>query len=145
MTDSPRNEPLLRISYVGLGNIGLPVAQSLVDYNPRHQLKVWNRTKEKYDLLDAYGVDHIEELLDERHAWVSDDRRSNENPKWSDGVHVIFISLVNDAVALEIYEKLMAAARKMEEGARVIFVDQSTLHPDTAGEFSNFVSPGGYS
>jgi 3-hydroxyisobutyrate dehydrogenase-like beta-hydroxyacid dehydrogenase len=141
MSDPPRTELLLRISYVGLGNIGLPVAQNLVNYNPRHQLKVWNRAKEKYDLLNAYGCDHIEELLNEEHSWVSDDRRSDENPKWSHGVHVIFTSLANDAVALGIYEKLMVAARKMEEGARVIFVDQSTLHPDTAGKFNPPDSP----
>jgi hypothetical protein len=41
----------LQLAYVGLGNIGLPVARNLATYPQQAKLKVWNRTKDKYNLI----------------------------------------------------------------------------------------------
>jgi hypothetical protein len=122
----------LRLSYVGLGNIGLPVARNLASYNPGLQLKVWNRSKDKYALIpEARGVEFISDLLTEARVDALGSRQSSELTLTR---HVVFTSLASDQAALDVYGQLIKAASKLEPGSQVILVDQSTLHPDTASE-----------
>lgn len=44
----------MRIGFLGLGNMGMPMARRLMD--ARHELTVWNRTREKTDALAAEGA-----------------------------------------------------------------------------------------
>ena len=109
----------LRLAYVGLGNIGLPVARNLTTYPSVGKLRVWNRSHNKYALTrDAEGVKLINDLF------VNLDGETL----------VVFTSFPNDQVALKIYGDLYRAAGSVEEVSKVIFVDQSTLHPDTSSE-----------
>jgi len=108
-----------RLAYVGLGNIGLPVARNLATYPSKGKIKVWNRSQHKYDSIpSAEGVKSIKDLFVDS----------------ADEVLVVFTSFPNDQVALELYGDLMRAAGSVKEGSKVIFVDQSTLHPNTSGE-----------
>jgi 3-hydroxyisobutyrate dehydrogenase-like beta-hydroxyacid dehydrogenase len=110
----------LRIGYIGLGNIGLPMAANLIEYIQLHResrLVVWNRTKDKYDLLpDARGVEDLDDLF-------------------STQCNVIFTSFANDSVAEEVYATVFTKAQNAGTGDK-IFVDQSTLNPKTSGMLS---------
>lgn len=103
------------IGYLGLGNMGFPIANNLIAYIEQNQLPplvVWNRSKDKYAKIpSAQGVELPEDVL-------------------AAGCDVVFTSFANDQAATEVYEKLFTAAA--EKGA-VIFVDQSTLDPKTSG------------
>jgi 3-hydroxyisobutyrate dehydrogenase-like beta-hydroxyacid dehydrogenase len=46
---------------------------------------------------------------------------------------VVFTSLANDPAVSEVYDKLIKEATWDGRG-KVIFVDQSTVHPDTASK-----------
>jgi len=110
-----------RLAYVGLGNIGLPVARNLTTYPSVGKLRVWNRSQDKYALIrDAEGVKLIDDLF------VDLDGETI----------VVFTSFPNDQVALEIYGDLYRAAGSVKEVSKVIFVDQSTLHPDTSSQLA---------
>ena len=112
----------LRLAFVGLGNIGLPVARNLLIYPSTDRLRVWNRTKAKYTLIpEAVGCESIKDLF----------------TGFDKGISVVFTSLVDDEVALEVYGELIKCAKEVEGGCKVIFVEQSTLHPDTTGESSH--------
>ena len=120
----PKISEGLRLAYVGLGNIGLPVARNLLTYPSADKLRVWNRTKARYALIpEAVGCESIKDLFTGFHK----------------GVLVVFTSLADDEVALQVYGELIKCAKEVEEGCKVIFVDQSTLHPDTTGVSSNYM------
>lgn len=107
----------MRIGYIGLGNIGLPMAANLIEYIQLHQesrLVVWNRTKDKYELLpNACGVEDLDAFFGTQ-------------------CNVIFTSFANDSVAEEVYATLFTKAQNDRTGDK-IFVDQSTLNPKTSG------------
>lgn len=118
----PKISEGLRLAYVGLGNIGLPVARNLLIYPSTDRLRVWNRTKAKYTSIpEAVGCDSIKDLFT---GFVK-------------GVSVVFTSLADDEVAIEVYGELIKCAKGVEDGCKVIFVEQSTLHPDTTGKSSH--------
>jgi 3-hydroxyisobutyrate dehydrogenase-like beta-hydroxyacid dehydrogenase len=95
----------LRLAYVGLGNIGLPVARNLFTYPSTDKLRVWNRTKAKYDLIpEAHGCESIKDLFTE----------------FEEGVLVVFTSLVDDEVASEVYGDLIKCAKEVQDGCKVI-------------------------
>lgn len=108
----------LKLAYIGLGNMGLPMATNLVAYaqeNKLAQLVVWNRSEEKYaNIPAAKGVDNPEDVIAEQ-------------------CNVIFTSFANDQAAEEVYEKLLVSAAGK---GGLIFVDQSTLKPTTSGTSS---------
>lgn len=107
-----------QIGYVGLGNIGLPMAVNISEYiklNNLPPLAVWNRSADKYAKVpDCVGVDRIEELISKSDC------------------DIIFTSYPNDEIATYLCPKLaMCIQQKGKTG--VIIVDQSTLHPKTSG------------
>ena len=107
-----------QIGYVGLGNIGLPMAINITEYIKLHDLPplaVWNRSADKYAMVpDCVGVEKIEELISKS------------------GCDIIFTSFFNDEAATYLCPKLaMCIQQKGKTG--VIIVDQSTLDPDTSG------------
>jgi 3-hydroxyisobutyrate dehydrogenase-like beta-hydroxyacid dehydrogenase len=123
-----------RLAYVGLGNIGLPVARNLTSYPSSGKLRVWNRSKEKYALIpEAEGVNSVDRLFE----------------GFTEGSMVIFTSFSDDRVAKEIYQDLFTSSKEVCDGVRVVFVDQSTLSPDTSSKhvhsqvmFADFVQRG---
>ena len=108
-----------RLAYVGLGNIGLPVARNLTTYPSVGKLRVWNRTQDKYALIpDAEGVESVGDLF------VDLDGETM----------VVFTSFPNDQAALKIYGDLYRAAGSVKQVSKVILVDQSTLPSDTLSQ-----------
>jgi 3-hydroxyisobutyrate dehydrogenase-like beta-hydroxyacid dehydrogenase len=106
------------LAYVGLGNMGLPIARHLTSYPSNGKLQVWNRSKDKYALIpEADGMDSIQDIL-----------QPND-----DGALVVFTSFPSDEVAEEVYG-IMVKQAEMGDMCQVIFVDQSTLQPTTSGE-----------
>ena len=109
-----------RLAYIGLGNMGLPIARHLASYPSDGKLQVWTRSKGKYALIpEAEGMDSIQDILQ----------------GVSGGVMVVFTSFPSDEVAEEVYG-IMVKQAQMGHGRQVIFVDQSTLQPTTSGEHS---------
>ena len=112
-----------RLAYVGLGNMGLPIARHLATYPSNVELQVWNRSKEKYALIpEAQGMDSVQDAIQ----------------GISGGVVVVFTSFPSDEVAEDIYGIMMGQA-EMADGCQIIFVDQSTLQPTTSGELAVFL------
>lgn len=100
--------------FVGLGNMGSQMAHNLAKYVEGRELprvRVWNRTRSK-----------IEEL-----AKSSFCEPASSLSEVAQSCNIVHSCLANDAVALDVYRELFASAK---EGA--IFVDHSTLYPDTA-------------
>jgi 3-hydroxyisobutyrate dehydrogenase len=107
-----------RLAYIGLGNMGLPIARHLTSYPSDGKVQVWNRSKEKYALIpEAEGMDSIQDIF-----------KSHTH-----GRVVVFTSFPSDEVAEEVYG-MMAKQARVGNGCQVIFVDQSTLQPTTSGE-----------
>jgi 3-hydroxyisobutyrate dehydrogenase-like beta-hydroxyacid dehydrogenase len=114
----------LRIGFVGLGNMGTQMANNLGRYAasqspPLPPLTIWNRSPEKYA---AVSTDNPK-----AHFVQGKDAGPEEVVKRSD---VVFTCLLNDAVADEVYSRMIAAVGN----SRCIFVDHSSLNPKTAGE-----------
>ncbi|WVR07075.1 hypothetical protein IAU60_004114 [Kwoniella sp. DSM 27419] len=114
----------LRLGYIGLGSMGLPMAINLTKYissNGLTPLSVWNRSTSKYDKLRegapaTYFAERMEELVGR--------------------CDVIFTSLINDQAAEEVFGKLFAAV-KGGEGKGILFVDQSSLKALTTGKLAD--------
>lgn len=109
--------PKVNIAYLGLGNMGLPMAINLTEYiklNKLSPLKVWNRSMEKYKLIE--GAEGVQDAASVVHM----------------GCNVIFTSFANDAVAEDVYETLFSACSRLWQ-EQVIFIDQSTLMPKKSG------------
>ncbi|ODN82056.1 hypothetical protein L202_02372 [Cryptococcus amylolentus CBS 6039] len=109
-----------RLGYVGLGNMGVPIARNLARYAASSglpPLSFWNRSQAKYDLVrqdapDAFYATDVEDVV----------KRSD----------IVFTSLLNDQAAEDIYGKMFKAT----EGRNVIFVDQSSVKALTTGKLS---------
>lgn len=96
--------------------MGTPICNNLGSYATTRNLPpltIWNRSKDKYnDITDcpkAHFAEQVKEL--------------------SERCNVIFTCLINDQVASEVYGKMLKGVKK----EKVVFVDQSTLGPETAG------------
>ncbi len=99
--------------FLGLGNMGLEMANNLAKYAKEHnhpQISVWNRTASKCEKLSDVNVCPKPEQVVAR----------------SD---IVFTCFINDQAVEEIYGQMLGHGRK-----GVIFVDHSTILPSTAGE-----------
>ena len=109
-----------RLGYVGLGNLGTEICKNLGRYASSHNLTpltLYNRTSAKYtavsdDCPGAHLAEDVAEVVER--------------------CDVVFTCLIDDAAAEEVYGKMYKAVKRE---AKVVFVDQSTLTPTTAGEF----------
>ncbi|WVQ80762.1 hypothetical protein IAT38_002867 [Cryptococcus sp. DSM 104549] len=110
----------LRFGYVGLGNMGTPIARNLASHAASSNLppiSIWNRSPAKYAPLkeshpDLIYAKEVEEVV----------QRSD----------VVFTSLINDQAAEEVYGKMLKAT----EARDVIFVDQSSVKAITSGKLA---------
>ena len=111
----------IKIGHIGLGALGTPIAINLARYAATDSpapLVIFNRSKDKYATIKAEVPDIFE----------AEDL--GEVVKRCD---VIFTCLLNDAVAVDIYETMIAAAKEKE--GKVVFIDITTLGPKTSGAF----------
>lgn len=100
--------------FVGLGNMGSQMAHNLSIYAEKHQLprvRVWNRTRSKAEQMAQESFCEAAPSL----------------PDVAEKCDVVHTCLANDAVALDVYHQLFGAAQK-----DAIFLDHSTLYPDTS-------------
>ncbi|KAJ6441529.1 6-phosphogluconate dehydrogenase family protein [Purpureocillium lavendulum] len=108
------SEKLPRVSWLGLGNIGQAVCKNLANYGTTNgPVVVWNRTHQKAADLAAES---------ERFAAVADltDAVSSTD--------IVCLCLIDDAAVAEVLETV---TRETDVKGK-LFVDFSTVHPDTA-------------
>lgn len=105
----------LKLGFVGLGNMGEPMAAHLAKYAAENgaSLTVWNRTQTKYAALKekiapATFVLEVEELA--AHA------------------DIIFVSVLNDAAAADVVQRIGGAGGK-------IIVDHSSVSPKASSKY----------
>ena len=132
--------PQHQIGWVGLGNMGSKMAANLAKHlqtlsPPLPPLLVYNRTLSKAKDLEAASNGTIKAVGDPSEIGHRCD--------------VIFTSLSNDAAAHEIFTKLLEGEEKrvghsnperISSGLSTIFVETSTLYPETTGELERTVS-----
>ncbi|GAA6052053.1 hypothetical protein JCM3770_002342 [Rhodotorula araucariae] len=112
----PRQEPRT-FGFVGLGNMGLPMAHNLARYLEQQRLPaltLWNRSADKL----PPASDSIQHAPSPRALATHCD--------------VVITSLANDDAARAVYQDLFAGAADSPDGT--VFVDTSTLYPSTTGE-----------
>ncbi|HTN21372.1 MAG TPA: NAD(P)-dependent oxidoreductase [Pelobium sp.] len=101
---------MAKITFIGLGNMGLPMAQNLI--NARHQLNVYNRTVEKTQSLNG----NFKTCSSIKDACV--------------GQEIIITMLSEDDTLYQICEGEEGLLNLMEKGA--IHISMSTISPDTS-------------
>ncbi|MFD7979223.1 NAD(P)-dependent oxidoreductase [Streptomyces sp. NPDC059071] len=105
-------QTLPKIAFLGLGNMGLPMARRLLDAG--HPLTVWNRTPGKADALVADGAvraaDPAEAVAD---------------------ADVVITMLADPAAALAVADTMIPALRPGTQ-----WIDTSTIGPDTVAELA---------
>ncbi|BGP46971.1 hypothetical protein JCM10450v2_002823 [Rhodotorula kratochvilovae] len=112
----PRSAPH-KFGFVGLGNMGAPMAHNLEKYLHEQglpALTLYNRTASKLPPVSK-TIAHAES--------------PRELAKQCD---VVVTSLANDDAARAVYKELFEGAKESAEGT--VFVDTSTLYPTTCGE-----------
>lgn len=125
--------PQHQVGWVGLGAMGYHMAKNLAATlasrePPLPPLVVYNRTRSKADkLAQEVGSDKVKVVGDLAELGQQCD--------------VVFTSLSNDAAALDVYSQLLKGQEKRgKSGERSIFVDTSTLYPETTGDLERRIS-----
>lgn len=107
-----------KITFIGLGNMGLPMAQNLI--NAGHKLKVYNRTTQKA-------------------AELKGDFQTCTSVKEACGGQQIIVSMLSEDDALyQICEGDDGLLSQMEKGA--IHISMSTISPDTSRDLAEKTS-----
>ncbi|OVE56516.1 NAD(P)-dependent oxidoreductase [Chryseobacterium mucoviscidosis] len=103
-----------KIGFIGLGNMGHPMAKNLEKAGIT--LSVYNRTPEKAEDFKEKSVvcDTVEDVI-----------------KNSD---IIFTMLTNDAAVKDVYQKILSL-----DISEKLFIDMSTISPEMTGEISSAV------
>lgn len=102
-----------KIAFLGLGNLGTPIAESLIKAG--HELTVWNRTASKAEPLTKLGAKVVENPIDAIEPGG------------------IVVSVLADDTALEeIFS--MELVEKLGKGG--IHISMSTISPETARQLS---------
>ncbi|OCF74583.1 hypothetical protein I204_04962 [Kwoniella mangroviensis CBS 8886] len=117
----------LRIGYIGLGAMGLPISINLTKYikaNNLPPMTVWNRSPAKYDLLRPHApathfAESVEEVVEK-----------------SD---MVFSMLIDDKAAQDVFTKAFNHLEKKERKG-LVFVDQSSLKAITSGKLAEQAS-----
>lgn len=100
-----------KIGFIGLGNMGLPMAKNLL--NTGHHLQVYNRTLSKADELGEGPV-----------------TKCKSPAEAADGVSIIITMLAEDDVLKEIVLGENGILKTLPKGA--LHISMSTISPDTA-------------
>jgi len=106
-----------KITFLGLGNLGMPIAESLIKSG--FELTVWNRTKSKADPLAALGAKVVTTPLEAITPGG-----------------IVFSVLADDAAVEEIFS--LELIEKLGEGG--IHVSMSTIAPETARQLAKIHS-----
>ncbi|CEL01804.1 hypothetical protein ASPCAL01382 [Aspergillus calidoustus] len=105
-----------RIAWIGLGNIGKVLCENLARYGPKStRVSAWNRTRSAGEELAAQ-VENIEAVSSLADAVNNSD--------------IICVCLSDDAAVKEVFSEIVSKASAAVSGK--LFVDLSTIHPDTA-------------
>ncbi|KAI9818746.1 MAG: hypothetical protein M1827_007566 [Pycnora praestabilis] len=107
-------EASCRLGFVGIGNMGNPMARNLASYAEKRGLdrvRIWNRSQSKIKQLAQQAHCEIMSTLEEL----------------AESCDIVHTCLANDEVALSLYRQFFAAPPR-----KVIFVDHSTLYPTTS-------------
>jgi 3-hydroxyisobutyrate dehydrogenase-like beta-hydroxyacid dehydrogenase len=102
-----------KIAFLGLGNLGTPIAESLI--NAGYELTVWNRTSSKAEPLVKLGATVVEDPLEAITPGG-----------------IVFSVLADDAAVEEIFS--MELVEKLGKGG--IHVSMSTISPETSRQLS---------
>ncbi|TLU98060.1 NAD(P)-dependent oxidoreductase [Dyadobacter luticola] len=102
-----------KIAFLGLGNLGTPIAESLIEAG--YELTVWNRTASKAEPLAKLGAKVVEDPMD----------------AITEGGLVISV-LADDAVLEDVFS--MELIEKLGKGG--IHISMSTISPETARQLS---------
>ncbi|ORX97703.1 hypothetical protein K493DRAFT_313948 [Basidiobolus meristosporus CBS 931.73] len=106
--------------FIGMGNMGQAMALNLQKHFAKQQLPsllVWNRSADKCKpVVEAGGkqTNSVTELV-----------------KQSD---VVFVSLANDQVVLQVYEEILQATKS--KSSDLMIIETSTLYPDTVKDLA---------
>ncbi|OAQ90500.1 6-phosphogluconate dehydrogenase family protein [Purpureocillium lilacinum] len=108
------SDKLPRVAWLGLGNIGLAVCRNLAKYGPTNgPVTVWNRTHQK-----------AADLAAESDAFVA----ATDLADVVSSSDIICLCLVDDAAVAQVLDDAIRATSVKGK----LFVDFSTVHPDTA-------------
>ena len=96
-----------KIGWIGLGHMGLPMSKNLK--NAGYDLHVWNRTIEKAVQSGLPYKESLKELIKDK--------------------DIIITMLFGSESVKEVYTQIFDVCEKVEDK---IFIDMTTVHPDTA-------------
>ena len=96
-----------KIGWIGLGHMGLPMARNLK--NAGYDVHVWNRSIEKAEKSGLPYKESLEELVKEK--------------------DIIITMLFDSKSVEEVYKKIFDTCENIE---KKVFIDMTTIHPDTA-------------
>ncbi|MEV6328749.1 NAD(P)-dependent oxidoreductase [Streptomyces sp. NPDC051909] len=112
------HETAQKIAFLGLGNMGLPMARRLLDAG--HPLTVWNRTPGKADALVADGA-----------------VRAADPAEAVAGADVVITMLADPAAARAVADAMLPALRPGTH-----WIDTSTIGPDAVRELTDRLPEG---
>ncbi|KAK2461459.1 hypothetical protein APHAL10511_005922 [Amanita phalloides] len=127
---SPRPNPL-QIGFVGLGNMGYPMARNLANYNAASAgsflpLLVWNRSVNKTEAL-------VKEVgSDKAHA-------AKDLDDMVQSCDIVITNLANDEVVKSIYQQFAKYLTEHPSTKNKIFAETSTVYPKVAGELDELL------
>ncbi|MGN8069176.1 NAD(P)-dependent oxidoreductase [Mucilaginibacter sp. SG564] len=104
-----------KIGFIGLGNIGMPIAQNLIQSG--YHLQVYNRTHSKTDELDPDYVTKCQTPADA-----------------SEGAHIVITVVSDDEVLKEITLSTRGILEKLPEHA--LHISMSTVSPETSEQLA---------
>ncbi len=102
-----------KVGFIGLGNLGTPIAQNLIEAG--YHLQVYNRTSSKLDDLDQNSI-----------------TRCSSPAESANGVAFIVTVLSDDKAVMEILTNENGILKTLPEGA--VHISVSTILPETAKE-----------
>lgn len=106
---------MFKIAFIGLGNMGIGMAQNLI--NAKYQLNIYNRTQEKAD-----GLTGDFKIFDQPNKAVAD-------------VDMVVTMLSDDETLLSLANGNHGFLTAMKKDA--IHISMSTISPDTSRELYN--------
>lgn len=106
---------MLKIAFIGLGNMGIGMAQNLLNAN--YSLNVYNRTKEKSSAL------------------IGDVKVFDQPNQAADGQDIVITMLSDDETLNQLANGSHGFLASMKKGA--IHISMSTISPDTSRELYN--------
>ncbi|WP_428330681.1 NAD(P)-dependent oxidoreductase [Mucilaginibacter sp.] len=103
------------IGFIGLGNMGMPIAKNLI--NAGYHLQVYNRSLDKADELNPASI-----------------TKCKTPAEAADGVQIIISMLSDDEVLREVVLGCEGILKKLPKNA--LHISMSTIAPDTAKELA---------